>query len=242
MKTVFIADVHGNLEALRAVADSIAGERADRVVFLGDIVGYGANPNECIEELRALTCHAVAGNHDLVAATGQSCDDFNPVARQALEWTRAQLTRENRAFLAGFPLHLEIDAALSVHASPRDPGRWPYILNVYDAEEAFAAFRGQVCFFGHSHRPVVFIERADKVVTPSDCLKVALLPGCRYLINCGSVGQPRDGDPRACYGVFDSAAGLFRLERVAYDVAAAREKILQAGLPPFLAERIVVGR
>lgn len=242
MKTVFIADVHGNLEALRAVGACIAGERADSVVFLGDIVGYGANPNECIAELRSLTGYAVAGNHDLVAAGEQPCDDFNPVARQALAWTRLQLTTENREFLAGLPLQLQAGAALAVHASPRDPGRWRYILNVCDAEEAFASFGGQLCFFGHSHRPGVFIEGADTAVVLSDSQRVALQPGCRYLINCGSVGQPRDGDPRACYGVFDSSAGTFRLERLAYDVATARDKILQAGLPPFLAERITAGR
>ena len=242
MKSAFVADVHGNLEAFRAVCSSICQEHVDIVVFLGDIVGYGANPNECIEELQQLTGHAVLGNHDNVAVGRQSPDGFNPIARAALEWTSSQLTKENKNFLRTLPLELEFSDMLAVHASPFIPDSWRYVVNVFDAEDAFAAFQRQVCFFGHSHKPGIFIELADTSVVSSASSQVALQPQCRYLINCGSVGQPRDGDPRACYGIFDSAAGMYRLERVAYDFLPTQKKILQAGLPPFLAERIAAGR
>ena len=242
MKAAFVADVHGNLEAFRAVCASICLEHVDMVVFLGDIVGYGANPNECIEELQQLTGHAVMGNHDHVAIGRQSSDGFNPVAREALEWTYSQLTTENKNFLRTLPLELEFTDMLAVHASPFNPDSWRYVVNSLDAEDAFAAFNVQLCFLGHTHKPGVFIELADTSVVPSATSQVALQPQCRYLINCGSVGQPRDGDTRACYGIFDSAASMYRLERVAYDFLTAQKKILRAGLPPFLAERIATGR
>lgn len=242
MKTAFLADVHANLEALVAVRAALAQETPDRVVFLGDILGYGANPNECIEELQKLTSFAVLGNHDQAAANGHPPDEFNPAARAALEWTCAQLTRQSRRYLSLLPLQLELGGLLAVHASPDSPDTWKYIFSTSDAARGFAAFDQQLCFFGHTHKPEVFMERAGATVMPLCSAAVAIQTRCRYLINCGSVGQPRDGDPRACYGLFDSHTGSYRLVRVPYDFLSAQKKILQAGLPAFLAERLAAGR
>lgn len=242
MKTAFIADVHGNLEALHAVCSAILQEQVDLVVSLGDTVGYGANPNECIQELRHLECHGLVGNHDLVAVNKLSSGRFNPAAQAALAWTSSRLTAESRSFLCGLPLQLEISGSTAVHASPLKPAAWAYIGSSSEAAEAFGAFKGRICFCGHTHRPGVFIEHADRSVVSAEACRVELDPRCRYLINCGSVGQPRDGDSRACYGIFDSTANTYRLERRAYAVQLAQEKILQAGLPPFLAERLSAGR
>ena len=241
MKTVFIADAHGNFEALEAVWSALERERADRVVFLGDIVGYGASPNECVEMLKRLTGYAVLGNHDMVSTGRQSAEDFNPVARAALGWTRARLTRESKIFLESLPLMIDLETMLAVHATPARPESWRYILNLYDAEDAFASFQQQLCFIAHSHRPRIFVQMEDGSVETGAPERVEPLPGRRYLINCGSVGQPRDGDPRSCYGVFDSSTGAYRLERVEYDIAAAQIKIIRAGLPDLLAKRLGTG-
>ena len=242
MKIAFISDVHGNLEAFTAVCASIKDEHVDRVVFLGDIVGYGANPNECIELLQNLTEHSVAGNHDWAAAGRQSPDTFNPAARDAIEWTSAQLTTENKALLMSLPLILEINQLLCVHATPHMPQKWRYVFNASDAELIFETFMQRICFVAHTHCPAIFVEHEDTTVVREISSQVTLHPRCRYIINCGSVGQPRDGDRRASYGVVDVSCSQYYLVRVDYDLASAQKKILRAGLSDFLAHRISVGR
>lgn len=242
MKIAFISDVHGNLEAFTAVCASIRYEQVDRVVFLGDIVGYGANPNECIELLQTLTGHSVAGNHDWAATGRQSTDSFNSVARDAIAWTCAQLSTVNKQFLMELPLTLEMNEFFCVHATPYMPGQWRYVYNALDAEDAFVTFKQRLCLIAHTHCPAIFVKRADTPVVRELSSQVTLHPGSRYIINCGSVGQPRDGDPRASYGIFDESCSQYYLVRVDYDVASVKKKILQAGLPDFLAHRISVGR
>ncbi|MCX8042700.1 MAG: metallophosphoesterase family protein [Desulfobacterota bacterium] len=242
MKTAFISDVHANLEALQAVLGAIAVEYPDRIVFLGDIVGYGANPHECIALIRNVADIAIAGNHDRVAADMEPDSAFNDYARIAIQWTRSMLTSQDRAYLQSLPLQVMQEEWLFVHATPEYPGAWEYIMDEEDARLNFPCFRQHVCFTGHSHYPAIFMCDPYGAVVHVQRTTIEISRDCRYIINCGSIGQPRDGNPCACYGIYDSATRIYRLERVTYDIALAQEKILEAGLPEFLARRIGVGR
>jgi diadenosine tetraphosphatase ApaH/serine/threonine PP2A family protein phosphatase len=242
MKTAIISDVHGNLEAFTAVCESIKQEHVERIIFLGDIVGYGANPNECIEQLQSLTNYVVAGNHDWAAAGRQSAHGFNAFAAEALEWTRAELTRENTLFLMSLPLSLDMNELLGVHASPYMPDRWRYVFNAVDAEAVFGTFSHRLCFVAHTHCPVIFAKLDDAPVVRELPAMVTFHPYGRYIINCGSVGQPRDGDPRASYGMYDAPGNRYHLVRVEYDLLSVQKKIRRAGLPDYLAYRLSVGR
>ncbi len=241
MRYAILSDVHGNLEALSAVLAD-ARDRTDAVLCLGDVVGYGADPAACVD-LVADTCErVVAGNHER-AVTGQlALDWFNPWARTAAEWTRGQLSRDASAWLAALPLVQDLADATLVHASPASPEEWEYLVSAEDGFAAFGAFLTRVCFVGHSHVPRAWAQGSwghDHDLRPST---VSLDAGCRYIVNVGSVGQPRDRDPRAAYAVWDLDRRQVEIRRVAYDVAAARTKILRAGLPKTLAERLVEGR
>jgi len=241
MRYAILSDIHGNLEALRAVLADAAGQ-ADAVLCLGDVVGYGADPEACLE-LVAERCQAtVAGNHEHGVAGLLDLDWFNPYARAAAEWTRARLSDDARAWLGALPLVREVEDATLVHASPRQPDEWEYLLAADDGWGAFPAFTTRLCFVGHSHVPAVWAERSrgrEYRLRPDT---IALEPGARYLVNVGSVGQPRDRDPRAAYALWDLEARRVTIRRVAYDVARAREKILAAGLPRPLGDRLLAGR
>lgn len=242
MKTVFISDVHGNLEALDAVLDAIKGERTDRIVFLGDAVGYGANPNECIEKIESISIVAIAGNHDRVAAGMESENSFNEFAQTAIRWTRRILTPSSLRFLQGLQLQAVYDDFLLVHATPECPGAWDYIMYEDEACLNFSCFPHRICFCGHSHYPVIFVQRKPGDVVIERSVHIKVHPEYRYIINCGSVGQPRDGNPFACYGVYDNDIETYRIERIPYDIATAQQKILNAGLPGILARRLAAGR
>jgi len=238
---VIISDVHGNLEALLAVKKKIAEIAPDEVLFLGDAVGYGAAPNECIEVLREMTGNMVAGNHDFGAVQMTDTRLFNPIAREAIDWTSDALTSENRELLKRLGLTWTGAPDIrGVHATPFEPERWHYILSPRQALVEFEHFDESFCFVGHSHQPVIFeLKDTRTVVTRTDGMKIE--PGRRYIVNVGSVGQPRDHDPRASYGVCDLEKGELRIERVEYDIDAAKRRILQAGLPPILANRLSWG-
>ncbi len=204
-------------------------------------MGYGADPIPCIERLAERGARLVAGNHEYGTTGRMDLRWFNPYARAAARWTASVLDDAHRAFLAGLPLALELEEATLVHSSPRNPEEWDYLITAEEGFQAFPAFATRLCFVGHSHRPAVWslgssgpeFEIAPPVVT--------FEPGRRYIVNVGSVGQPRDGDPRACYAVWDLEAGRVTFHRVEYDIAAAREKILKAGLPRLLGDRLVHG-
>ncbi len=243
MRIAFIADVHGNLEALSAVRKSLSSQNPDRIIFLGDMVGYGASPNECIELIRSIAHDAIAGNHDRAAAGVYSPEGFNPNARAAIEWTRSQLTQPHKEYLASLPLKGRIADALYVHGTPLYPELWEYIFTVFDAYEVFNEFSEQLCFVAHSHYPIAFIrERETGSVESQSPLAIDLKHGYRYIINSGSVGQPRDGDPRASYGIYDVTQKQYQLIRVQYPLTFAQQKIIEAGLSPMLAHRLGVGR
>jgi diadenosine tetraphosphatase ApaH/serine/threonine PP2A family protein phosphatase len=249
MRYLILSDVHANLEALAATLDAAAGEW-ERVLVLGDLVGYGADPNAVIERVRALpVSDIVRGNHDKVGAGLASTDTFNHVARQAIEWTARVLTDDNRAWLAGLPMGPAcVDDVIEIcHGAPSDEDE--YLFDEHDVERTLPAVKRQLCLFGHTHVPSVFrvgtsggtsVEamlpiRGERCVVP-------LEPTQRYLLNCGAVGQPRDSDPRAAFGLLDTDARVLTIVRAVYDVAGAQAKILNAGLPSVLAQRLGVGR
>jgi diadenosine tetraphosphatase ApaH/serine/threonine PP2A family protein phosphatase len=245
VKYLVLSDLHSNLEALRAVLEHAAPAGCERSLVLGDIVGYGADPLEVIEVVRALPgLAAVRGNHDRVAAGFDDGNDFNPPARTAAHWTRARLTGETAGFLRGLargPLECAPGVLLS-HGSPLDEDE--YLLDAAGARRCLRDRAFALCFFGHTHLPCVFVEDGGEVglrVPRRPEEVVPLEPGRRYLVNPGSVGQPRDRVPLAGYAIYDPAAATVTFRRVPYAIAETRRKILDAGLPSWLGDRLVLG-
>ncbi len=240
MLHAIVSDIHGNLEALEAVLADIGRHQPASMVCLGDFVGYGASPNECIDRLRPLIEHAVVGNHDLAACGKLKLTYFNSNAALAAQWTESALTDENLQYLRDLPFAVQWRDTLLVHASPAQPEDWHYVLSPVEAQMEMDAYHEAVCFIGHSHYPGNF-DRHNEHVRYSRGPEVRLEKGHRYLVNVGSVGQPRDGDPRAAYLLFDDLERVLRHVRIEYDIAGAMRRILAAGLPRFLAERLQWG-
>lgn len=245
-----IGDVHGNLPALEAVL-SQCGE-CDAIWCVGDTVGYGPYPNECALRVSGSGAAAVAGNHDLGSLGTIDLLSFNSFARAACQWTGEVMERDTREYLDSLPLRKQVEAdVLLVHGSPRDPV-WEYVLERGQARAVFESFSERICFNGHSHAPVVFVsgagetddeaERAVEMVIPRDGCRLEVEGDRRYLVNVGSVGQPRDGDPRACYVIYNPEEGLITYRRVEYPVAEVQLKMEEEGLPEFLAGRLAEGR
>ncbi len=259
MRVLIVSDIHANLIALETVLSDAAGEY-DSVWCLGDVVGYGPRPNECIELIRSKADVCVMGNHDwaVLGRPGINVDDFNPQARQAVLWTREQLSAENLAYLDGLadvPIQPNGNPELLVtHASPREPV-WEYILTPSIAMENFACFEERICFFGHTHKPAIFRWRIDPAadgdndratvhyLQPSAGVGVPLVtsPHQRLLVNPGSVGQPRDNDARAAYAIFNTDDRVWRYERVAYPIELTQNQMREAGLPKRLSDRLSFG-
>lgn len=245
MRYLILSDLHANLEALEAVLEAVAGESFDATILLGDLVGYGASPVEVTERMMGWNgpIHHVRGNHDRVVAGLEPADDFNPIARASLLWTAEQMPEAQVEFLRALPAGPVWvgDDVLACHGSPQDEDL--YLLVHSQAEEAFE-FGARIVLFGHTHMAGVF-ERKDgriRAAVPSaDVVTLELSPPAAYLINPGSVGQPRDGDPRAAYGVLEPEDDLFTWHRVSYAVEAAQERIRRAGLPALLADRLEIG-
>ncbi len=246
MRYLIVSDLHANLEALRAVLAQSAGGY-DRAICCGDLVGYGADPNPVCDWVRLNAAVVVRGNHDR-ASTGQ--DDlewFNPVARNAAMWTLQTLSRENTGYILGLPRGpLSVDTFQVFHGSPYDEDE--YVIAAGEAGQAFSYLETRVAFFGHTHVQGGFIWNQSRVETilrtpaHTDSQPLLIDPQCAYMINPGSAGQPRDGDPRAAYAIYDTEAKEVTYRRVLYDVAAAQQKIHAAGLPPILADRLALGR
>ncbi|MFH1006357.1 MAG: metallophosphoesterase family protein [Candidatus Latescibacterota bacterium] len=240
MRYGVISDIHGNLEALNAVLGCLSRERIYRYVCIGDLVGYGANPNECVALVRELSDWVIAGNHDWVSVGLTDSNTFNSDARKAALWTARALTEEHRNYLIGLPLYRRDGQALFVHATPEDPDRWRYIPSPGEAAKHLAQLGPPVCFIGHSHRPMVFaLNDKEQVLVLRTGFRIKT--DWKYLINVGSVGQPRDGDPRASYAVYDTEDASVRIARVAYDIERAQQKIRAAGLPAVEAQRLAYG-
>lgn len=244
MRVAVLSDIHGNLEAFRAVLGRLADLHADRMVSLGDTVGYGADPNACIEIVRHEGIASVLGNHDTRAVGMEEPDGFNAAAERAVLWTRAQLSEENRRFLAALPRERSMEDAFLVHGSIHDTDR--YLLYARDLQDNFGSLRELpgppvLCLFGHTHLPVAY-SSDGAAIRQELGEKVTIGIGRQYLINPGAVGQPRDGDPRAAFALYDTDDRSVTFHRTEYDIPAAQEKIIKAGLPPRLAERLAYGR
>jgi len=240
MRLAILSDIHANLEALEAVLADGRERRCTQFICLGDMVGYNADPRECLDRVRELDCPVVKGNHDEEATLSTSSEHFNELAERAIEWTRNTLPEPDKEWLRGLPLQKRVHDCTIVHATLDTPGQWGYVFSNLDAAASFTYQRTAVCFFGHTHVPMVFVR--DQGVRQQRSEHVRIEPGKKYFINVGSVGQPRDGNWRAAYCIYDIANNVVELVRVKYDVATAQKKILKAGLPQLLAERIAIGR
>jgi len=243
---LILSDMHGNAEALSAVLRHVRRKRFDASLVLGDFVGYGASPNEVIDDVRKLKkpVWKIRGNHDKVVAGIESGENFNHAALAAARWTAEHLTAANQRFLLELeqgPVELP-DGFTICHGSPLDEDQ--YVLSIFDAWEIFSRFDAELVFFGHTHVPSLFVARGDETRVallrgPSGSLR--LEAGTRYLINPGSVGQPRDRDPRASYMTYDSSRRVVRWYRIDYPIDRAQQRILKAGLPKLLADRLALG-
>ena len=247
MRYLILSDIHANVDALDTVLKAAPSSTWDRVLVLGDLVGYGAEPNAVIQRVLALDPLAtIRGNHDKAACWIENAAEFNHIARAAAMWTFEALSAEDRMYLQRLPAGpLSIDDQVEIcHGTPFDEDH--YIFGLEDATLALDAAARPVCFFGHTHLPVVYQRTAEMdfpLLSVSDGkIEVDLNEGDRYMINPGSVGQPRDGDPRAAYAIYDAGTRHLTLLRVDYPVAEAQRRILDAGLPLSLAQRLAIGR
>jgi diadenosine tetraphosphatase ApaH/serine/threonine PP2A family protein phosphatase len=233
MRIALISDIHANIEALSQALDAIEKKKVDEIICLGDLVGYGASPNECVDLVRRSTSHILLGNHDQAAVDLRVADGFNQYARIAAVWTSRQLSDDHKQFIRDLPYTLVFEDLLFVHSSPFEPKEWHYILSPADAHMSFSYFTDPICFIGHTHVPGIFCE---------DIWTRTVERGKRFIVNVGSIGQPRDNDPRLSFGIFDSSEWKYENVRLAYDVQKASEKIKLAGLPKPLADRLGQGR
>jgi len=236
MAIALISDIHANIEALEAVFKSIEQYDVDSISCLGDVVGYGPNPNECVNLIREKCEHVLIGNHDYAAIGKTNIEYFNQYAKAAAFWTRKHLTEENKNYLAALPFTHQNDEMLMVHASPTNPAHWYYVLNPYDAQIEMEAFSQPLCFIGHSHVPIIYSH--SKVIKET---QFNFKKEQKYIVNVGSVGQPRDGNHKACYALYDPDEHSLNYIRLDYDIQKTYSKIIKEGLPPFLAERLLKG-
>ncbi len=257
-RIAILSDIHANYHALCAVIDDLGAEQCTDIVCLGDVVGYNAYPRECLNYIRSLSCPVVKGNHDEeVSIPSTASARMNPAARMAMEWTRAQLDQEQLTWLARLQyqriVHPSHGSSFTiVHSTLDQPKAWNYIFNANDATSNFRRQYSDMCFHGHTHVPKLFYwdgmhAREDyNVLHPmyvegSSCVEYPLQAGVKYFINVGSVGQPRDHDPRACYVIYDSDRNAVVFKRVEYNLRAAQEAVRSVGLPEYLAERLESG-
>ncbi|MEM7698717.1 MAG: metallophosphoesterase family protein [Verrucomicrobiota bacterium] len=240
MKYAIFGDIHANLEGFQAVMEDAEGQGAENLICLGDIVGYGADPNECLKIVRSLDCPVVKGNHDEEATLTTNLDGLNPLAKHAMEWTREQLSEEERGYLEQLKFVRQVKDFTIVHATLDTPGSWTYVTNKFDAMASFSYQFTQLCFYGHTHTPRIY-QKGDSV-EPLESLHINLEMGHKYFINVGSAGQPRDGDWRVSYAIYDVENQQVYIRRLEYDIQVAQQKILDAGLPEMLAHRLSLGK
>jgi diadenosine tetraphosphatase ApaH/serine/threonine PP2A family protein phosphatase len=233
-------DIHGNQEALEAVMEDAVHHDATAFVSVGDIVGYNANPAECLETIRRIGCVSVRGNHDHYCSHLESLDDFHPLAANVVDWTRQALSTEQIQYLRELPLSVKAQGFTLVHSTLDMPEKWGYVFDTLEADANFSYQTTAVCFHGHTHVPVVYEKDGRAKRLPF--MRFAVVLGRKYFINVGSVGQPRDGDHRAAYVLYDVDNKEIELIRVRYDIQKAQDKIRQAGLPDRLARRLEKGQ
>lgn len=240
MKYAILGDIHANLEALKAVLADAKKRGVTQYVCLGDVVGYNASPVECLQMVRDLNCPIVRGNHDHYCGIDDTLNGFHPIAADVVDWTRKQLSDEQREYLRNLKYVARVETFTIVHSTLDTPEMWGYVFDKLEADASFAYQTTSLCFYGHTHVPLAF-EKTDRVRVGLYS-KIRIMLGRKYFINAGSVGQPRDGDPRAAYVTFDMLKNEIELHRVAYDFRITQKKIADAGLPERVASRLSVGR
>jgi predicted phosphodiesterase len=245
VRYAIISDIHSNLEALQSVLQQIESERIDKIFCLGDIVGYGPHPGECLALVQQHCEIIITGNHDFACIESAELYYFNQYAKTAIEWTAKQLSDQELLFLKNLPLDAKRDDIYLVHSNAIEPRTWDYILSIDDAIDNFPSFTEKICFIGHSHHPEIFLQnsagnhsRYNYKLDP----KIKIEQDNRYIINIGSVGQPRDGNPDAAFGILDLEHQVYELKRVRYNIRKTFQDMTAAGLPQFLADRLFMGR
>lgn len=242
MRYGIFSDVHANLEALEAALADYQKEKIDEYLCIGDVVGYAANPRECIEKVKRAAEVTVAGNHDWASIDLFPADYFNPLAKEAVSWTQGNLQAGNRKFLESLQLVFKNTDLTLVHGTLESPEDFSYLMDSYAASRTFALLQTPVCFVGHSHVPGVFIRDKNNRISYQQEATVILEEDKKYIFNVGSVGQPRDDNPDAAYCVYDADNRRVQIKRIKYDIQTARKKIIEAGLPKFLGDRLLLGR
>lgn len=242
MRYGIFSDIHSNLEAFNAVAGAYKEEKIDKYLCLGDVVGYASNPKECIEIIKTLATVTIAGNHDWAGVNLFSTDYFNPNAQDAIFWTRRNLDGSDRSFLGSLKLVYKNEDLTLVHGTLDNPGDFNYLTDGYIAEESFRLLETNICFVGHTHVAATFIKDGSSRIHYRQDDSIDITPKDKYIINVGSVGQPRDGNPKASYCIYDTDKKEVRIKRIDYDIETARKKIIDAGLPKFLGDRLLSGR
>ncbi len=240
MKFAIFGDVHANLEALHAMLTDAAENDCTDFICIGDIVGYNANPSECLRVIQKLDCPVIKGNHDEEASLDTDLVGLNPLAEAALSWTRAALSEEEKEWLRNLRLLRQVRDFTIVHATLDTPSGWAYVMNKFDAMASFSYQFTQVCFYGHTHAPVTYVKEGS--VTERREPVIRLETGKKYFVNVGSVGQPRDGNWRSSYAIFDYDNKVITNRRVEYDIQTAQSKIISEGLPEMLASRLLLGK
>jgi diadenosine tetraphosphatase ApaH/serine/threonine PP2A family protein phosphatase len=242
MKYGIFSDIHSNLSALEAVMASMDNMGVERRVCLGDLVGYCADVNSCVDLVRKKSDICILGNHDSVAIRRESSLHFNQYARFAIDWTQQNLSKESLDYMGKLPYIVEENDLCFVHASPKSPADWSYVSSLDDADDAFEYFSTKVCFVGHTHSPVIVVQDIKGlpfvIEEDSHCCR----PGERMLVNVGSVGQPRDRNPESCWCLLDSETFCVEFVRVPYDISRTQDTMRKLGLPVFLIQRIAEGR
>jgi len=241
-----LGDIHANLDALEVVLQDCKSQGVTDYLCTGDIVGYNACPHECLEIIRGLACPSVKGNHDHYVSSDQNLSDFHPNAAAVVEWTKRQLTEDEMTWLREMPFSETKMGVTLVHSTMDNPEGFGYVFDHLQAESNFICQKAPICFHGHTHCPLIYekqmsgIYRIDAEGLPNDMFK--LVPGRKYFINVGSVGQPRDGDPRASYVIYNPSLKQIRFRRLEYDIASAQARIREAELPERLAQRLEIGQ
>ncbi|NQT32765.1 MAG: metallophosphoesterase family protein [Candidatus Omnitrophica bacterium] len=240
MNYIILSDIHSNLPAFEAVIKAFP-KKYDKIICAGDIVGYGAEPNECIKLLLSLGADNILGNHDAAVIGKMNSSNFNEYAQEAVFWTQAHIAGGSRNYLEGLEHIRKEDFFTAVHGTLHRAEKFQYMMTGADAMHTFEILETQVCFVGHSHLPGVFVSRNGRLTGILN-ERIPLQPDAKYIVNAGSVGQPRDGDPRACFCTYDTDKSEIGYHRVEYDVETARERIIDAGLPQRLGDRLLWGR
>lgn len=242
MRYGIFSDVHSNLEGFLEVLEAYKKESIDTYLSLGDIVGYGANPKECIQKAKSLAIDSVAGNHDWASVDLFPVTYFNTYAKDAIAWTKKQLDDSDSHYLESLKLVYRNEDLTLVHGTLDNPSDFNYLLDRDIARESLLLLETDICFIGHSHIAGIFIQDKSGAIEYMQENSVILKKGKKYIVNVGSVGQPRDNNPKASYCVYDTEQREVQIKRVAYDTETARKKIINAGLPKFLGDRLLMGR